>query len=192
MWSVTRQLRGDFSWLWNAGRQTTCRRTLDATLWALRGNAHGRTVLYETAGRRVRSCPMVHRAFPKISKSCRAKRALTLHYQPRFRRNQSTSTHNSAALRAAPRHACPPPWAPCCCCPSQHKQLLRPGPEYLSACLPACLPVQSFLGAAPANIHQLETLHRSDSEDIACSPAGRLTTFYLHFLSTTLYCGSRF
>lgn len=82
-----------------------CRRTTDATLWAARGQAHGRTVHTK---RRVRSCPRVHRAFPKVSKHCRAKRALTLHYQPRFRRNQSISTHNSAALRAQPRYRATP------------------------------------------------------------------------------------
>lgn len=108
---------------------------------------------------------MVHRALPKVSKYCQAKTALTLHYQPRFRRNQSMSTHNSAALRATPRYCRTPQilWAILGTC-------LRsvPGPLIKSRICPfgggrrlthftrallLCLVVRTPSAAQPADLH---------------------------------------
>lgn len=83
--------------LWNAGRQISVAVPRTPHCGRRAGWSMVRRCI---AKRRVRCCPVVHRAFPKVSKYCRAKRALTLHYQPRFRRNQSMSTHISAALRS--------------------------------------------------------------------------------------------
>lgn len=120
--------------------------------------------------RRVRSYPMVHRAsqpFPKPSQSCRAKSALTLHYQPRFRRNQSTSTHNSAAPRA-PLHTA--------CCTFRHRSFSALDLGTYPFTFAARVPGQ---WALMANIHRLETPHKPDSEDIRHLQPSRPTSTFI-------------